>query len=244
MISERVELSEVQRLALPKSERVDIWLCRLEASANCIAAFQPLITSEERELASRFLSDRARNRFTVGRGVLRSLLAGYLSEPPSEVELVIEQFGKPRVAGDSICFNLAHSGDWLLLGFAMDNEVGVDIERHRPVAHERGIAERCFSPREIASFQAADVRLRQEQFFRLWTRKEAAVKWHGSGLQLLLSKIDVPLDEPRQGEITIVEEDRSCWVRSLDAPAGYSAALATTRPCAWMVQRELVLRQS
>lgn len=242
-MGERVRLSEVHRLALPPGNQADVWLCRLEASADCVEELESRISLDEREQAAKFLSDRARDRFLVGRAVLRRLLAAYLSKPPSEFQFEIEEYGKPRLSDTSLYFNLAHSGEWLLIGFTSEGEIGVDIEQHRPVIHEEEIARRCFTSRELTELRSVAKEVQGEVFFRVWTRKEAVVKCHGLGLQLPLKEIEVPLDERCDAQVIFPVERKTCWVRPLECPAGYSAALATSRPSASIVPRELILDQ-
>lgn len=239
MISHRVRLSEVEELEPPRRKQADIWLCELDASDGCVDECRQHITLGERERAARFLSDRSRNRFIVGRAVLRRLLAAYLSKPSIAIEFAIEEHGKPGLADASLNFNVAHSEDWLLMGFSADGQIGVDIERHRPVLHEQEIARKCYTYRELAKLQSVAIETREEAFFRIWTRKEAAVKWHGSGLQLPLNEFDVPLDEQCDAEVIVPSAKMACWVRSLESPDGYSAACATSRPCETVVMRKL-----
>ena len=108
--------------------------------------------------------------------------------------------------------------------------MGVDLERTRPLAEIDQIAGRFFSPREKADLCSLEAGLREEAFYRCWTRKEAYVKARGQGLSLALSQFDVSLrpDEPaRILRVRGEAKDASRWtLRELEPGAGYAGALA------------------
>ena len=84
--------------------------------------------------------------------------------------------GKPLVEG--IFFNLSHSGAYAVLAEA-DNVVGVDIEEMVPLG---GWVREALTSQEYAwMLQGEDETVRQERFYRLWTRKESLVKCEGHG---------------------------------------------------------------
>ena len=73
-------------------------------------------------------------------------------------------------------FNISYSGDCGIIGISTEHEIGVDIERERPVADVSELTSLCF---------AEDERVDAEQAFLLaWTRKEACLKALGRGLQI------------------------------------------------------------
>jgi 4'-phosphopantetheinyl transferase len=90
-----------------------------------------------------------------------------------------------------------------LVAIALDIEVGVDVERIRPMRDWRDIAERFFPPAEAAAVED------EPDFFRRWTRIEAM--WKACGAGLYSAGV-----EPA-GEWTVEE---------IDAGPGYAAAVA------------------
>ena len=86
--------------------------------------------------------------------------------------------GKPFLEGESVHFNIAHTG--ALVGVAVSDKhpIGLDIEKVRAV--REGFAARYFSEREQAVILAATNP--DEALIRLWTAKEAVGKYHGTGL--------------------------------------------------------------
>ena len=96
--------------------------------------------------------------------------------------------GKPYLAGHDparpLKFNLSHCGDVLIVALSLTAEVGVDVERVRPVPEWRRIAARVFVPATLEQLHAeiacgADER---DAFLRHWCRMEAAVKATGEGV--------------------------------------------------------------
>lgn len=70
------------------------------------------------------------------------------------------------------------------------------MEYMRPELATEEIAARVFAPRERAWLAALPLHLRQEAFFRGWTRKEAYVKGTGTGLST----------DPRDIEVSILPD--------------------------------------
>src|SRR5436190_24345987 len=96
---------------------VHLWLITVPTELDSLAAYRERLRDDERERADRFHFAEDRARFTLGRAVLRELLGRYLSH--SRFSLAANDHGKPHlVAPDHwLEFNVAHSGDLVLLGF-------------------------------------------------------------------------------------------------------------------------------
>jgi 4'-phosphopantetheinyl transferase len=112
----------------------------------------------------------------------------------------------------------------------LGREIGVDLEHIRDNLEGEQLAERFFSPREVAALRALPPELRREAFFHCWTRKEAYIKANGKGLSLPLDQFDVTLrpGEPAALLATLHDPDEarrwSMW--SLVPNEGYVGALA------------------
>ena len=87
--------------------------------------------------------------------------------------------GKPY--WDGVHFNLSHSGSWVVLAVG-ENPVGVDVECFREGRKTEDLARRYFTPEEQAFASGS-----QECFLRIWTAKEARLKWDGTGLGVPLN---------------------------------------------------------
>lgn len=94
----------------------------------------------------------------------------------SAPELSTTEHGKPYHAGNPLYFNLSHSGN-LTAAAVSEREIGLDIqlrdEAPRPAIFRR------LTPAE-----------KQEDFFKLWTAKEAYVKYKGGTLAAMLPALE------------------------------------------------------
>src|SRR5207253_323259 len=115
------------------------------------------LAPDEQARAARFYRPEFGRRFAVARGVLRTLLARYAGAEPAAVRFAYGPQGKPALAepgGTSLRFNVSHSGELAYYAFAWGREVGIDVERIRPLSDDLRLAERFFSPAETAALLA------------------------------------------------------------------------------------------
>jgi len=115
-----------------------------------------------------------------------------------------------------IAFNVSHSGDWAVLAFGRNRQIGIDIEKIKREMDVMSIASRYFVPEEIALIESA--KDRTAVFFQLWARKEAYVKACGSTLFQ---------------ELGYNTEKKEGWVfRNLEVDPGYAAAIVSDKELA------------
>lgn len=139
------------------------------------------------------LAGVVRDRFTIARATLRLLIAGYLGIRPGAIEFTYGPRGKPGLARTDLTFNLAHSEDLAVYGFARGHEIGIDVERVREIPEMDRITGRFFAPEECAALASLPPRDRAQAFYLAWTRKEAYVKAVGDGLHIPLDSFSVTL---------------------------------------------------
>lgn len=190
----------IDRRALPPSARETL---------------QELLSRGERQRLEQFRRPDDGDRFLLGRGVLRVLLAQLLDIPPAAVRLESGPHGKPALAHPAVQFNVAHSGDLVLLGFHPRRPVGVDVEQHRASLDWRAIARRCFEPSLCAALDRVDPAQQPVAFHQHWCRLEAALKAQGTGL----AGLQTPAAIGPGVELNDVE-----------LPPGYSGAVALSAP--------------
>lgn len=176
---------------------VHIWLASLNETDQVFEVLSQSLSKDEWERADRFVFKRDRRHFVVARGILRDILARYVDCQPGEVQFHYQPDGKPGLGfpGGSprLEFNLSHSSGLLVLAVTQGRQVGVDVERVRPLPDLDQIASYSFSNHE----QNVLARLTPEEklngFFRCWTRKEAYLKARGTGLLIPLDSFDMSL---------------------------------------------------
>jgi 4'-phosphopantetheinyl transferase len=164
--------------------------------------------------------------------LLRKLLGGYLGVKPSELRFTYSDKGKPALAETQqnwLNFNLAHAHGRALYAFSIGRGVGIDLEFMREDFVGDTIAERFFSPAEIAVLATVPFELKQQAFFNCWTRKEAYIKARGDGLSMPLDEFDVSFAPGAEAALLRNHKDpgeATRWsMRSIPAPEGYAAAL-------------------
>jgi 4'-phosphopantetheinyl transferase len=191
------------------------------------------LSPDERVRAGRFRFERDRRRFVTRRGLLRRLLNGYVGIDPSRLQLGYGAAGKPvlaQISGRSkLRFNLSHSGGLALYAFTLAREVGIDLERTRPVSEAETIAGRFFSTGERKLLRGLPRTQQQEAFLNCWTRKEACLKATGVGFGLPPERIEVSLAPGQPARLLSIDGDpqeaaRWCLQNLTPAP-GYVAAL-------------------
>jgi len=221
-------------------DEIHVWRTVLDQPAAEVAQFAGLLTADEQLRANRFHFEQDRQRFIVGRGILRTLLGRYVGCPGGKLQFSYGARGKPALASPTteppLYFNLAHSGGLAVIALAYHQELGVDVEQIRPITDMEQIVRRFFAAPEQAALLGLPVEQRQEAFFNGWTRKEAYLKALGDGLARPLDQFCVSLvpGEPvRLLSISGDEADVSRWFLASFHPApGYVAAVAV-RGHAW-----------
>ncbi len=108
---------------------------------------------------------------------------------PGAYRVAAGPHGKPFLPeAPDLQYSLSHSGRWAAIAWG-DTPVGLDVETIAPRRAE-ALARR-FAPAEQAYLLEAPEAERLQRFYRLWTAKEAYVKYLGTGLTRSLSSFSV-----------------------------------------------------
>lgn len=190
-----------------------------------------LLSAEEKARHERFVVDEPRRQFLAAHAGMRLVLGSYLQTSAANLEFAALPDGKPVLAIDtSLQFNLSHSSDCVLLAVATC-EVGVDVEHVREVKSLASLAGKHFTHRECEQVLAASGAEQLASFFRLWTRKEAAVKLTGLGLKAGVSELEVSSDAAWQGDVALPANWgtllTTAWIADVAVDSAYHAAVAT-----------------
>ncbi|MGC1374201.1 MAG: 4'-phosphopantetheinyl transferase superfamily protein, partial [Candidatus Sulfotelmatobacter sp.] len=182
MINMNIAGSDVEiapAIELPGNE-VHLWRIDFDAVRSEEARWQKILSPDETARASRFHFVVDRQRFTISRGVLRTILAGYLATDAKSLDFVYSSKEKPSLSAaysrEGLMFNISHSGSVGLLAFTREREIGVDVEQVRSDFEVDAIARRFFSAHEQEQLAVLPDQERFEAFFRCCTRKEAYIK--------------------------------------------------------------------
>lgn len=216
-------------MKIPANE-IHIYRSVLEKHKPELKRFEVILSSDELEKANRYKFENDRNNYIVCRAILRNIIGSYLSLDPSEVTFSYSEKGKPYIKGNNIKFNLAHSKGFAVYAFALENEIGIDVEYLKAIPDAIKIAERYFSEYEIDELKKTDTAKIENLFFICWTRKEAFIKAIGEGLSYPLTDFSVPLKPGEEPKLLRIKNN-SCEVQNwslynIDVIRNYTSALA------------------
>lgn len=196
-----------------------------------------LLDDDERARAARFHFERDRFSYALAHALVRSELARLTGAEPQALRFESGERGRPELVWPAteprLRFNLSHTHGLVACAFALEHDLGVDVEHvDRRVEIDR-LAPTVFSRRELdALWRCADEQQRT-RFFQLWTLKEAYIKARGMGLALPLREITFLLDDgrarPELALSSVIHDDAARWwldVRALGASHMLSVALA------------------
>lgn len=170
--------------------RNDVVVCSasLAADDETLAQALTVLDTNERERFDRYENKHVARRFAIGRLSLREMLAALLAIPPRTVPIQIGLHGKPALARglqpSEIRFSVAHCDELMLVALSRSGEVGIDVERVRPIERWARVADRVFNPAERAEIgqEVAKGEEPSAVLLRYWCRAEAELKAIGSGI--------------------------------------------------------------
>lgn len=165
---------------------ISLFFWSLEQDASTVQWARSHLSHDEVKREARFATKELRERYAVGRGVMRHILSDATGCPPTSLVFGYGEQGKPTLR-DGPLFNLSHSRSLACLALTKIDQtnvshIGIDIEPIAPI--EAGLAQSVFAPDELDAYFGFGVKERTEAFFRCWTQKEAVMKATGLGLSL------------------------------------------------------------
>lgn len=166
--------------------------------------------SPERQQRLRTLLQEEKKKQCLGAGLLLEKALAYHGISSEHVR--VGKNGKPEV--DGIYFNLSHSGKYVVCAVS-DSTVGCDIEKRRKISPH--LAERYFCTAEKIHLEPFEGEAYEQEFFRLWTKKESYVKMTGEGLATAMDTLDV-----------LQKEGRDCFFEEYEFD-GYQIAVCTEK---------------
>ena len=202
------------------------------AEPRWLGVIIPWLSGGEQARADRFRQAIDRQRFLLGRGLIRALVGEHLQVDPADVVFAETAAGKPGIPGGEFEFNVSHSGDCILVAWSTGSEVGVDVEvmSSKTEASLSEIAGISFSADERAVLATTPPVEKAAVFHRIWVRKEAIIKAEGVGLGGALQDFSVVCLEGgavRWSEVVPYPGSARSWrLVDLISPAGCFAALA------------------
>lgn len=179
----------------------------LDPGPGVVELLERLLSPEERDRVDRLRLPHVRRRTLATRGWVRWVLGLATASDPHRLVFRAGPRGKPLLEGGP-SFNLAHSGDHLVLALATGGKLGVDAEESRPLPDLEALARRVFTKSEQEEIRALPPGPeRAAAFLRGWTRKEALLKAMGVGLAFPPRHFSVDLFESKGQLLRWIDPD-------------------------------------
>ncbi len=210
---------------------VDLWCWNLDDPLG-EPAESAVLSADERARATRLLTPALSARFVRARTGLRRVLARYVGQAPEALAFRTGAHGKPYLlTSDAPYFNLSHSEDRAALAVCWGFEVGIDIERVKPLRED---VASFFSTRERQALAALEGEDGLLALYRCWTSKEAVLKALGAGLSLPIERYEVSVTARGPARLVSVDGDaeaaRAWQLHSFRPAPSFLGTLAV--PCA------------
>lgn len=213
------------RTSLNTLSGIHVWRIHIPKFLSYLSHFYALLNPAEEEASSRMHSDDYRYRFIIARGATRILLGAYTKQKPETIQLLQGKNKKPFLQNQSsfnLHYNLSHSGKWILIAFD-ECEIGVDIEEVKQSFNYTDILQTCLTIEEKTFVTESSEPL--QNFFSLWTRKEALLKATGLGITDDLKYISC-LEGENKVRSTIIESDKEWAIKTFQVSNDYIASIA------------------
>src|SRR5262245_46172848 len=140
------------------ADEAHVWRASVNQPADVIEKLATLLSRDEYQKAMRYYHPVDRDKFIVGRGILRKIISVYLALPPDQLRFTYNEYGRPAVSDDqndrALNFNLSHSAELILYAVTRGRIVGIDIEYIREDFATLEIAEHFFSKEELAEHKS------------------------------------------------------------------------------------------
>ena len=164
-----------------------------------LARYHGFLNPEEAHQQQRFHFERHRHQYLITRAVIRSLLSRYHpSVAPAEWCFEKNQYGRPHLDPkhhSPLRFNISHTEGLIACALVLDREIGVDVENLSRGGDLVDIADRFFSPAEVADLHRVPAEGQSDRFFDYWTLKESYIKARGMGLSIPLEQFSFHIDD-------------------------------------------------
>lgn len=191
---------------LPDSGELHLWLIPLLETDVDLKGH---LSTDEQERQAAFHYEADKQRFTIARVSMRSILSGYLSVPPETLCFHYGTKGKPALSSpvSDLHFNITHTNDLAMLAISRDTPIGIDLEMVNQRPHARRIAQRIFTPQVHRQLMQLSDKEFMPEFLRQWTQHEAKVKAIGEGVfseKVQQKMIECTSFSPKQGWIASI----------------------------------------
>lgn len=179
------------------------------------------LTPEEWARAQSIAIPSKKCEWLTSRIALKALLGAYLGG--QSFCLKEDSLGKPCVMPGPLKFSLSHTQGHTLIAITLTYEIGVDIEKLRPLKHQVALTQRSFHEEEAKKTHS------EADFFRIWTAKEATLKGSGMSIMHHMKTFRVEFDPDHHTFEAVLAQKR--WHgQAVGVPSAYEAHIVCESP--------------
>jgi 4'-phosphopantetheinyl transferase len=151
-----------------------------------------ILSEDEKRKYGRFQFTEDKLRFLKARYILRTTASAYHGNcNPEDMQISFNSFGKPYFSDIPLQFSITHSGNAAAVAFANSFPIGIDIEFRRQMSDMNQLSHRFFSDPELEFLKELSGDNLINNFFRIWSAKEAYLKALGIGVSKELKSFSV-----------------------------------------------------
>lgn len=145
------------------------------------------MSRERQESTLRLQNEQKQKAKIAADRLCRLAISEFCGIKKEQIEFALTERGKPYAVNCNVNFSISHSGDYAVCAVS-DNEIGIDIEKIRPV--NARTSERFACPDELDYINSEE-----NGFFKIWTLKEAYFKCIGTGLGADIKNVSFKIGE-------------------------------------------------
>ncbi len=139
-----------------------------------------LLSEERKQAVLRMRFENDRKRSVLGEYLARKAISNQTGISEKDIKILRTENGKPFCENANIHFSIAHSKDMVVCAVD-DFPIGIDVEFIRPL--DMRITRFACTDKDLEFINSSkDQKEKELLFFKLWTAKEAFIKFHGKVL--------------------------------------------------------------
>lgn len=178
---------------------IHIYIADSQNYINSVLNFSGILSEQEIEKADKLINEQVRFNFIFRHIQLRNIISLYADINPGEIIFSTNEYKKPFIIQPKelqfIQFNLSYSENIHLIAISKNDELGVDIEKIKPIDDFDRIIQDNFSSYEINLLNKFNGNEKLRLFFKIWCGKEAFIKAIGKGFYFQTASFSIILDK-------------------------------------------------
>lgn len=208
------------------TDSVHLWFCRLDLPKDKHSLALSLLNEHQEKKYQRRTKHQQGERYLAARYLLYQFISAYSGQAIEDIEIDYSRLDKPylKFNPSKLQFNFSDTGGFGIFAFALNTEIGVDIEHLERQVNFEKVAAKRFTDSENKAIRtnAADSKVCPKRMLSAWTSKEAYGKALGLGINFEMNQVTT-----YHGEQSITyEKSRDVSIARFMAPENHIVSLA------------------